>query len=291
MAAMAQQQQSAVKVQAFRQFAMQLLSQVTEQLCAEFEREVNVLSEDVVLYRAELARCGDLLASQLGREKQLHGMLANIAGNTGSLVAQASEVGQKHSQIDNVKTQMHDMVEQMFGHSTNLIQTTIGGVSEAHTVAHSHLSDARELQNQSMTAENELNRIMALLSQPPVSGVNPGPTVAALPQIPQQQSPAYPQVQAPNYPQIQYAAPPMQFQGSSSPTSMGGGNKSPRFPNVPSSMAGNPSMQFSPASPCGFNMMSMGSGLGSPMQGMPPNGFSPSNSPANRRGKQPMNFA
>lgn len=38
------------------------------------------------MYRGELAKCADLLAFQLGKEKQYHNMLENIAGNTSTLI-------------------------------------------------------------------------------------------------------------------------------------------------------------------------------------------------------------
>jgi len=180
-------QQVPVKVNAFRQFASQLAAQVTEQLCAEFEREVSIITEELVVYRTELARCGELLAHQLGREKQLHGMLENIAGNTGSLASSAAEVGQRHSASEQTKAQMHDMVEQMFGHSSTLLNSTVNGVNEAHSVAHSHLAQAKELQNQSLNAENELNRIMSILGAPPIQAQTPRTTSAPVPQVPQPQ--------------------------------------------------------------------------------------------------------
>lgn len=182
-----------VKVNAFRQFASQLAAQVTEQLCAEFEREVNLITEELVVYRTELARCGELLAHQLGREKQLHGMLENIAGNTGSLASSAADIGNRHASQETTKAQMHEMVEQMFGHSTSLVNTTMSGVNETHHMAHSHLAQARELQNQSLNAETELNRIMSILGVAPVEAVAPRPTsgfVGHEPQhSPQQQQP------------------------------------------------------------------------------------------------------
>ncbi|CAJ1449055.1 unnamed protein product [Effrenium voratum] len=52
------------RVNAFRGF----MSQVCEQVCMEFEREVTQMSEDILMYRGELAKCADLLAYQLGKE-------------------------------------------------------------------------------------------------------------------------------------------------------------------------------------------------------------------------------
>eukprot|EP00933_Yihiella_yeosuensis_P006829 TRINITY_DN111642_c0_g1_i1.p1 TRINITY_DN111642_c0_g1~~TRINITY_DN111642_c0_g1_i1.p1 ORF type:complete len:271 (-),score=54.85 TRINITY_DN111642_c0_g1_i1:107-919(-) len=166
------QQAAAVKVQQFRQYTNARFAQAAEELCQEFEREVNILTEDLVLCRTELARCADLLASQLGREKELHKMLATIAGNTGSLVASAADIGQRHGASESVKVQMHEMVEQLFGHSQSLVQTAIGGVNDHHSIAHTHLLQAKELENKSLSAENELNRILAILRDPTIAGLN-----------------------------------------------------------------------------------------------------------------------
>merc|ERR1719473_1336550 len=102
-----ERQQQNVKVNAFRQFATTLFGQVAEQLCNEFEREVATLTDDLVMYRTELARCGELLASQLGREKQLHGMLENIVGSSGNLFASAQDIGKQHDQTHAAKAQLH----------------------------------------------------------------------------------------------------------------------------------------------------------------------------------------
>lgn len=168
--AMAQGQapQVNVKVEGFRSFVQTLFAQVGEQMCAEFEREVAQLTDDVATYRTELARCGELLAMQLGREKQLHGMLESIAGNSGTLVGNVNDIGKTHEQLHDSKSKMHDMVEQMFGHSAMAVSSAVQGVSEAHMQTHTHLQQAKEMQNQALTAENELNRIMSILTQPPV---------------------------------------------------------------------------------------------------------------------------
>ncbi|CAK8993298.1 unnamed protein product [Durusdinium trenchii] len=163
------QQRIPVKVTAFRQFAANLMAQLTEQLCLEFEREVSAMTEDLVLYQGELARCGELLAHQLGRERQLHGMLESMAGSTGSLAVSAGELG-KNAPNEASRRQLHELVEQLFGHSTNLLSNTVNGVNEAYSVAHSHLTLAKELRAQTHNAEMELNRIMALLGAPPAAG-------------------------------------------------------------------------------------------------------------------------
>jgi hypothetical protein len=176
--------QANVKVNAFRDFATQLALQVTEQLCTEFEREVGLITEELVMYRTELARCGELLAHQLHREKELHGMLENIAGNHGMLVASAAEVGKSEQQRqEHQKQHMNEMVDQMIGNSSGIVNHTIGGMSEAHAVTQTHLQQAKELKNQSFTAENELNRILAILQQAPIQAQGPAPTIARVPQV------------------------------------------------------------------------------------------------------------
>eukprot|EP00929_Paragymnodinium_shiwhaense_P070888 TRINITY_DN3599_c0_g2_i1.p1 TRINITY_DN3599_c0_g2~~TRINITY_DN3599_c0_g2_i1.p1 ORF type:complete len:259 (+),score=57.58 TRINITY_DN3599_c0_g2_i1:61-837(+) len=188
---MAQVQVATVKVEAFRGFVSTLFAQVTEQMCNEFEREVAMLTDDVSLYRTELARCGELLAHQLGREKQLHGILEAIAGNSGTLVANAQDVGKNHEQLHGTKEHMHDMVETLFGHSAMVVNSLGQGVSEAHVQTHNHLAQAKELQNQALTAENELNRIMSILTQPTVAAGQVAPTVARVPSY-QMTAPTFP---------------------------------------------------------------------------------------------------
>jgi len=162
-----------IKVQAFRSFIMQMMTQVmtqvTESLCVEFEREVRQLSEDVVKYRGELARCADLLAFQLGQEKQYHNMLSNIAGNTSVLVGKASEVGQKHGAQDQVKQQMHDLLEQMFHGGKGALAESFGTIEEHRQMTETHLMTSSQLQNQSEAVRKELDNILATLQMPPVT--------------------------------------------------------------------------------------------------------------------------
>mmetsp|Transcript_21751 Transcript_21751/g.49504 ORF Transcript_21751/g.49504 Transcript_21751/m.49504 type:complete len:249 (+) Transcript_21751:43-789(+) len=67
-----------VKVRAFRDFATSLATQLVEQLCAEFEREVQYLYGDCSAYRGELGRVANLLSDQVQREKVLHEMMASM---------------------------------------------------------------------------------------------------------------------------------------------------------------------------------------------------------------------
>merc|ERR1712100_323768 len=85
------------------------------------------------------------------------------------------------------------MVEKMFGHSSMCLQGTVEGVSQAHTMTNTHLAQAKELQNQALTAENELNRIMSLLTMAPVTAGQIAPAVAKIPDY---------RVAQPNYPSL-----------------------------------------------------------------------------------------
>lgn len=168
------------KVNAFRNYCMQ----VVDQLCNEFEREVSQMTQDIVRYRGELARCADLLAFQLGKEKQYHNMLENIAGNSSTLVGKAAEVGQKHSANEGVKMQMHQMLEQMFEGGKGVYAEGFGTLDEHRQIAETHLQTSAELQNQSAAISKELENILQALQVPPVSYssapmiVGPGPPAA-----------------------------------------------------------------------------------------------------------------
>lgn len=146
--------------------------QVVDQLCHEFEREVSQMTQDIVRYRGELARCADLLAFQLGKEKQYHNMLENIAGNSSTLVGKAAEVGQKHSANEGVKMQMHQMLEQMFEGGKGVYAEGFGTLDEHRQIAETHLQTSAELQNQSAAIQKELENILQALQIPPVSYSN-----------------------------------------------------------------------------------------------------------------------
>lgn len=175
------------KVNAFRSYCMQ----VVDQLCTEFEREVSQMTQDIVRYRGELARCADLLAYQLGKEKQYHNMLENIAGNSSTLVGKAAEVGQKHSANENVKMQMHQMLEQMFEGGKGVYAEGFGTLDEHRQIAETHLQTSAELQNQSIAIQKELDNILQALQIPPVSYsqapmiVGPAQMVTSQPRAPQ----------------------------------------------------------------------------------------------------------
>lgn len=174
------QNHAAMKVGAFREFASQLAVQVVEQLCGEFEREVNILYSDVWTYRVELERVAELLGHQLHRERQLHDMLATVGDVHSSVVAQMENL----AQVQPDSKSIHDMIESLQGHQVNIINNGLSGVSEAVTVASGHAAQAKQLKEQSITAEHEFNRILQLLSQPLVPGAMPTPTAAPLQQVP-----------------------------------------------------------------------------------------------------------
>eukprot|EP00434_Breviolum_minutum_P010293 symbB.v1.2.009084.t1/scaffold567.1/size186458/6 len=169
MAAISHEEHVAPRVDAFRNFIGQVCEQISASLCAEFEREVIQMSEDVIMYRGELAKCADLLAFQLGKEKQYHNMLENIAGNTSSLIGKSQEMGQKHMATEPLRDQMQAIMDQLFdthkeahmGHSS---------IHDDHrNMVESHLMTSAQLQNQSEAVQAELDSIMRVLSVPVVS--------------------------------------------------------------------------------------------------------------------------
>jgi len=127
------------------------------------------MSQDILRYRGELARCADLLAFQLGKEKTYHNMLENIAGNTSALVGKAGEVGQKHGANDDMKRQMHDMLEHMFNSGKGGLSETYSNLDEHRQMAETHLMTSAELQNQSAAVQKELDNILETLKMAPVS--------------------------------------------------------------------------------------------------------------------------
>jgi len=163
----------APKVNAFRAF----MANLSEQVCQEFEREVSQMSEDIVKYRGELARCADLLAFQLGKEKQYHNMLENICGNTAVLVGRSSEVGQKHSGNEDSKRAMMEMMEDMCNGSAGLHGGFHNEINEHRQMTEQHLMSSSELQNQSAAVQKELDNILETLKMPPVTYAAP-PLVA-----------------------------------------------------------------------------------------------------------------
>jgi hypothetical protein len=159
------------KIAAFRNFATQLAGQVVEQLCQEYEREVSVMWNDLVQYRNELGRVAELLGTQLQRERSLHEMLEGMAGHHANIANSAQMAAQ---QSPNAK-HLHAMVDQIMGEHSHHVNSTLQGVSQAHAVAQSHAQNAKQLQEPLISAENEYNRIMNLLSQPMIPTAAPEP--------------------------------------------------------------------------------------------------------------------
>lgn len=168
-----------LKVAAFREFASQLAVQIVEQLCTEYEREVNVMYSELVTYRTELERVAELLGHQLGRERQLHDMLTTMGDVHSSMVAQMEGIAQQRPD----HKILHDMVDAMQGQQVNVINSTLTGMSEAQTVASAHAMTASTMKEQTITAEHEFNRIVQLLQTPLIPGQMPAPTMVQVPTI------------------------------------------------------------------------------------------------------------
>eukprot|EP00927_Polykrikos_kofoidii_P029788 TRINITY_DN25695_c0_g1_i1.p1 TRINITY_DN25695_c0_g1~~TRINITY_DN25695_c0_g1_i1.p1 ORF type:complete len:303 (-),score=43.11 TRINITY_DN25695_c0_g1_i1:73-873(-) len=173
----AEQLHPTVKVGIFRDFALTIASNLVEQVCAEFEREVNVLYNDVSTYRAELARVADILGQQLHREKQLHELLQKMADHHTVIANQAHFAAQ---QQPNSKV-LHDMVDQLCGQQMDIINSGLACVSQAHIVSATHAEQARQLQEPLNTAEVEYNRISLLLQQPALPGAPTSPRSSSPP--------------------------------------------------------------------------------------------------------------
>lgn len=171
------------KVAAFKDLASSLASQIVDQLTGEFEREVTILYTDLANYRSELARVTELLGQQLGRERQLHEMLETMSSHHTTITSQAQQVA---AQQPNSK-EIHEMVDRMVGQQSSIINTTLQGMNQAHSVAQSHAAQAKLLQEPMVDAEAEFSRIMQILQ----SQTGPGPMTSAVPpQLPPRTFPA-----------------------------------------------------------------------------------------------------
>lgn len=164
------------KIQAFRQFASQLAQQVTEQLCAEFEREVGQVFEEAVQYRDELARVLVLLEQELDRQKKLHSVIEGMNGHASQLHEHAKNLASKNpGQGDEL---MH-WFDKFTGMHLNLLNDTANGVAQGHGQIQNLAGQAGQLKNESITTEHEFTRIATLLHQPliptaPGVGMAPG---------------------------------------------------------------------------------------------------------------------
>mmetsp|Transcript_101772 Transcript_101772/g.287036 ORF Transcript_101772/g.287036 Transcript_101772/m.287036 type:complete len:299 (-) Transcript_101772:149-1045(-) len=177
---MAQVNGSSVTVQritTFREFAGTLAAQVVEQLCNEFEREVNVMYSDLVQYRNELGRVAEILGNQLGRERQLHEMLETQSAYQMNMSTQAQQAALQQPQSKS----LHDLVDRYAVQQNQISATMLQGMSQARAVASHHATTAKQLEEPLINAENEFNRIMQLLSVPMISMATPQATTARTP--------------------------------------------------------------------------------------------------------------
>merc|ERR1712232_716702 len=93
----------------------------------------------------------------------------------------ASNSLQAASQQPN-KDELHNMVEAMFGAHQNSLQQTFQGMNQANEITQAHASQANQLKEPMINAENELNRILQMLGSAPIPSVSPAPTTAVIPQ-------------------------------------------------------------------------------------------------------------
>lgn len=178
------------KVGVFRQFANQLASQIVEQMCQEYEREVSQLYNDVTMYRNELSRCAELLGHQLHREKQLHGLLGGMFDNHGNMAGVMHSAASMKGEEMNQK--LHELVDNLTNQHGSVLSSTIDGVNQAHSVVQQHHQSAKQLQEQTITAEHEFNRICQLLQRPVIEERAPAATMAYLPPSPKNLGPPRP---------------------------------------------------------------------------------------------------
>merc|ERR1719215_1230305 len=119
----------AQKIEAFRHFASQLATQVTDQLCNEYEREVSQMWNELVLYRTELERVEELLGAQLEREKKLHGVIEEMVAHSSNLNDHAKNLAtMQPGQSD----QLHSFLDQFTGRHSDILQQTLNGVGQAN---------------------------------------------------------------------------------------------------------------------------------------------------------------
>jgi len=162
------------KIQAFRVFASQLASQVVEQLCGEYEREMSTMWNGLLQYSAELGRVAQLLGAQLEREKKLHGVIEQIIGHSSNAHHQATMLAQQGPGSE----ELQHYLAQVLGKHTEIMNQTVG---QANQMLAGHAVSANSLKQESITAEHEFTRIVKLLEQPLMSTEMPAPTIAMVP--------------------------------------------------------------------------------------------------------------
>jgi len=165
------------QIQAFRNFASQLATQVVEQMCTEYEREMSAIWNDACMYRAELERVEQLLGMQLEREKKLHGTIEEMLGHSNHMHEQCKNMASQSPGSDQLK----QWVDQFTSQNANHLSQTVAGVSQANQVLNQQAAHANGLKQESISAEHEFVRIANLLKQPLVTSATPSPTVGVVP--------------------------------------------------------------------------------------------------------------
>lgn len=168
----------AQKIEAFRNFASQLASQVTDQLCHEYEREVSQMWNELVMYRTELERVEQLLGAQLEREKKLHGVIEEMVAHSSNLNDHTNHLA---TQQPGKNDQLHNFLDHFTGRHSDILQQTLNGVGQANQVLSSQAAHANNMKQESVTAEHEFERIANLLQQPIESIQAPRPLVSTVP--------------------------------------------------------------------------------------------------------------
>jgi hypothetical protein len=138
------------KIQAFRDLAREVASQLVDKLCGEFEREVNQLYIDAEGHRKELARCSQFIGNHLDRERHLHEMLGNMIAHHATVVESVQSLAQQP--LDNHRLQ--EMLEYMCGQHTNILNSALEGV-----VAQQNAANVLQQQRDLASAEVEFSKI------------------------------------------------------------------------------------------------------------------------------------
>mmetsp|Transcript_117077 Transcript_117077/g.278109 ORF Transcript_117077/g.278109 Transcript_117077/m.278109 type:complete len:265 (+) Transcript_117077:71-865(+) len=171
----------------FRQFCSEVISNASENLCLQYEREIQQLTTDLVNCRSQLSRCAELLTQQLDKEKTYRDIIQKLSESS-LRVLQA----QPPSLDESMKQQMHQMLEAMHVQNASLFEDGFGQLHQHKALAETHLMTSSELQNQGEAVRHELENILAILKEPPVRSARfelPGPqakgsTTLALSQTP-----------------------------------------------------------------------------------------------------------
>jgi len=168
------------KMDAFRDFAQQIAGQVVDQMCAEFEREVQTLWNDVLMYRNELDRVSKLLGMQIERENKLHGAIEQMVGFFPNVVNQTQQMTAQRPD----SLQLHRLLEEHMGKHAELLNQTVAGMGQASALLQQHAANTAQWKKETLSAESEFQRIEQLLASPPVSSAMPSPLGTTKPNMP-----------------------------------------------------------------------------------------------------------